>query len=62
MMVDVIAEIRTKIADYNQQISEYLLAGNSASHEDYMKQVGKAHAFRLILQDLEELEQKYIEE
>jgi phage shock protein A len=61
-MLDVIEAIRGRIEEYEAQLSEYLLNGNSHTHEDYMKQVGKAHAFKLIKQDLEEIEQRYIED
>jgi len=61
-MLDVIEAIRGRIEDYETQLTEYLLGGGSHTHEDYMKQVGKAHAFKLIRQDLEEIEQRYIED
>ena len=61
-MLDVIEALRKRIDEHQTQLSEYLLNGNSHTHEDYMKQVGKAHAFKLIKQDLEEIEQRYIED
>lgn len=59
--MDVIEVLRKRIEEYEAQLSEHLLGGGASTYEDYMKQVGKAHAFKLILQDLEEIEQRYIE-
>jgi len=61
-MLDVIEVIRGRIEEYETQLAEYLLGGGAPTHDDYMKQVGKAHAFKLIRQDLEEIEQRYIED
>ena len=60
--MDVIELIRNRIEDYNQQLGEYLLAGHAKTHEDYVLLVGKADAFYTILRDLEEIEQRYIED
>lgn len=61
-MLDAIEHLRKRIEEYEAQLAEYLLGGGAATHDDYMKQVGKAHAFKLIKQDLEEIEQRYIED
>lgn len=61
-MLDVIEALRKKIEEYEAQLSEHLLGGGASTYDDYMKQVGKAHAFKLILQDLDEIEQRYIED
>jgi hypothetical protein len=61
-VLDVIEQLRKRIEEYEAQLAEYLLGGGAPTHDDYMKQVGKAYAFKLILQDLEEIEQRYIED
>ena len=61
-MLDVIEAIRKRIDHYEAQLSEHLLGGGAPTYDDYMKQVGKAHAFKLIKQDLEDIEQRYIED
>ena len=61
-MMDVIELIRSRIEDYTTQLSEHMLAGGAKSHEDYVRLVGKADAFYTVLRDLEEIEQRYIEE
>lgn len=60
--MDVIEALRKRIDEYEAQLADYLLGGGASTHDDYMKQVGKAHAFKLIRQDLDEIEQRYIED
>lgn len=61
-MLDVIEVLRKKIEEYEAQLSEHLLSGGASNYDNYMKQVGKAQAFKLIRQDLDEIEQRYIED
>jgi hypothetical protein len=62
-MLDVIEAIRgLGLRNMKRSCPSTCLTGTRTAHEDYMKQVGKAHAFKLIKQDLEEIEQRYIED
>lgn len=61
-MLDVIEAIRKRIEDHKVQLSEHLLAGGANTHDEYMYLVGKANGLRMVLQDLEEIEQRYIED
>ncbi|MGB0402226.1 hypothetical protein [Stenotrophomonas sp.] len=60
--MDLIEALRRRIDEYKGQMSEFLLAGGASTTEAYAKIVGKAEALELILTDLHELEQRYIEE
>lgn len=53
--------IKTKIADYKSSIELFLAEGGAATHEDYVKLTGKYEAFRILEEDLLEIEKKYIE-
>ena len=56
-----IALIKNKIADYKSSIELFLAEGGATTHEDYVKLTGKYEAFRLLEEDLSEIEKKYIE-
>ena len=56
-----IALIKSKIADYKSSIELFLAEGGATTHEDYVKLTGKYEAFRLLEEDLSEIEKKYIE-
>jgi hypothetical protein len=60
--MDVIEAIRSRIEDHREQISDHLLSGGANSYDEYMYFVGKAQTLRTVLQDLEEIEQRYIED
>lgn len=53
--------IKTKIADYKSSIELFLAEGGASTHEDYVKLTGKYEAFRILEEDLLEIEKKYIE-
>ena len=53
--------IKTKIADYKSSIELFLAEGGATTHEDYVKLTGKYEAFRILEEDLLEIEKKYIE-
>ncbi len=53
--------IKNKIADYKSSIALFLAEGGATTHEDYVKLTGKYEAFRLLEEDLLEIEKKYIE-
>ena len=53
--------IKTKIADYKSSIELFLAEGGASTHEDYVKLTGKYEAFRMLEEDLLEIEKKYIE-
>tara|TARA_Y100001972_G_scaffold23027_1_gene27607 strand:+ start:938 stop:1126 length:189 start_codon:yes stop_codon:yes gene_type:complete len=53
--------IKNKIADYKSSIELFLAEGGATTHEDYVKLTGKYEAFRLLEEDLSEIEKKYIE-
>ena len=56
-----IALIKSKITDYKSSIELFLAEGGATTHEDYVKLTGKYEAFRLLEEDLSEIEKKYIE-
>tara|TARA_B100000683_G_scaffold248690_1_gene262146 strand:- start:2850 stop:3050 length:201 start_codon:yes stop_codon:yes gene_type:complete len=56
-----IALIKSKIEDYKSSIELFLAEGGATTHEDYVKLTGKYEAFRLLEEDLSEIEKKYIE-
>jgi len=56
-----LALIKSKIADYKSSIELFLAEGGATTHEDYVKLTGKYEAFRLLEEDLLEIEKKYIE-
>ena len=60
--MDVIEAIRKRIEEHRTQLGEHMLSGGANDYEEYMYLVGKAQAFRGVLQDLEEIEQRYIED
>lgn len=60
--MDVIEAIRSRIEEHTAHLSEHLLSGGAGTHEEYMYVVGKASGLRKVLQDLEEIEQRYIED
>ena len=53
--------IKNKIADYKSSIELFLAEGGATTHEDYVKLTGKYEAFRMLEEDLLEIEKKYIE-
>ena len=53
--------IKSKIEDYKSSIELFLAEGGATTHEDYVKLTGKYEAFRLLEEDLSEIEKKYIE-
>lgn len=53
--------IKNKIADYKSSIELFLAEGGATTHEDYVKLTGKYEAFRILEEDLLEIEKKYIE-
>lgn len=61
-MLDVIEALRKRIDEHQQKLSEHMMAGGANDHEEYMYLVGKAQGFRAVLQDIEEIEQRYIED
>ena len=56
-----LALIKGKIADYKSSIELFLAEGGATTHEDYVKLTGKYEAFRMLEEDLLEIEKKYIE-
>jgi hypothetical protein len=60
--MDVIELLRKRIEEYEAQLSAHLLGGGASTHEEYMHLVGKGRAFRILKQDLEEIERRYIED
>jgi len=61
-VLDVIEALRKRIENHKTQLSDHMLSGGAKSHEDYMRLVGRAEGFRTVLQDLEDIEQRYIED
>ena len=57
----ILALIKNKIADYKSSIELFLAEGGATTHEDYVKLTGKYEAFRMLEEDLFEIEKKYIE-
>ncbi len=57
----ILALIKNKIADYKSSIELFLAEGGATTHEDYVKLTGKYEAFRMLEEDLLEIEKKYIE-
>lgn len=57
----ILALIKNKIADYKSSIELFLAEGGATTHEDYVKLTGKYEAFRILEEDLLEIEKKYIE-
>ena len=57
----ILALIKNKILDYKSSIELFLAAGGATTHEDYVKLTGKYEAFRMLEEDLLEIEKKYIE-
>ena len=61
MNAPLIALIKSKIADYKSSIELFLAEGGAKTQEDYVKLTGKYEAFRILEEDLLEIEKKYIE-
>lgn len=61
-MLDVIEAIRKRVEDHKAQLAEHMLGGGANTYDEYMHLVGKANGLRMVLQDLEEIEQRYIED
>jgi|TARA_B100001094_G_C18166940_1_gene792691 hypothetical protein len=53
--------IKGKIAEYKSSIELFLAEGGAKTQEDYVKLTGKYEAFRIIEEDLSEIEKRYIE-
>ena len=53
--------IKSKIAEYKSSIELFLAEGGAKTQEDYVKLTGKYEAFRIIEEDLREIEKRYIE-
>ena len=53
--------IKGKIAEYKSSIELFLAEGGAKMQEDYVKLTGKYEAFRIIEEDLSEIEKRYIE-
>ena len=53
--------IKGKIAEYKSSIDLFLAEGGAKTQEDYVKLTGKYEAFRIIEEDLSEIEKRYIE-
>ena len=56
-----LAIIKGKIVDYKSSIELFLAEGGAKTHEEYVKLTGKYEAFRILEEDLSEIEKKYIE-
>lgn len=53
--------IKGKIAEYKSSIELFLAEGGAKTQEDYVKLTGKYEAFKIIEEDLSEIEKRYIE-
>ena len=53
--------IKGKISEYKRSIELFLAEGGAKTQEDYVKLTGKYEAFRIIEEDLREIEKRYIE-
>ena len=53
--------IKGKISEYKSSIELFLAEGGAKTQEDYVKLTGKYEAFRIIEEDLSEIEKRYIE-
>ena len=56
-----IAVIKGRIAEYKSSIELFLAEGGAPNHEEYLKLTGKYEAFRIIEEDLSEIEKRYID-
>ncbi len=56
----ILALIKNKIADYKSSIALFLAEGGAATHEDYVKLTGKYEAFRMLEEDLLEIEKNIL--
>ena len=56
----ILALIKNKIADYKSSIELFLAEGGATTHEDYVKLTGKYEAFRILEEDLLEIEKNIL--
>jgi len=54
--------VKARIAQYKEQLSEHLMSGGAKDHVDYVRAVAKANAFDLVLNDIADIEKRYIED
>jgi methyl coenzyme M reductase subunit C-like uncharacterized protein (methanogenesis marker protein 7) len=55
-------ELKRKIEDYKTQATQHLLQGHVKDYESFREVVGKVAAFQYILDDIVDIQRKYIEE
>lgn len=61
METDIFSLITRRADEYTDQITTYLTAGNVSDMEQYKLLVGKLEGIQLLLGDIKDIEQRYIE-
>jgi hypothetical protein len=61
-VLNVVEELRRRLTETREDLAEYLVNGNVDNHGEYMRIVGKAQGLQTALNELKELESKYIED
>lgn len=54
--------LRSRMNDYKESFSDYLMSGGPKDYEAYVKVVAKVEAVEALLEDISEIEQRYIED
>ena len=60
--MDPIREIKKRIEEYRGNVSGHMMSGGVKSYEDYRFALGKVAAFNVILNDIADIEKKYLDE
>jgi hypothetical protein len=60
--VNELEALRRRMNEYKEQVTEYLLAGGAKDYVQYAKATAKVEAIEIMLADITEIEQRYIED
>jgi hypothetical protein len=54
--------LRSRMNGYKESLADYLMSGGPKDYEAYVKVVAKVEAVEALLEDISEIEQRYIED
>ena len=54
--------LRSRMNEYKESLADYLMSGGPKDYEAYVKVVAKIEAIDALLEDISEIEQRYIED
>lgn len=61
MQIDIVPTLLAKIAEQRSSIEQFLANGGAKSYEDYCRAIGEYAALGKIIDDIKDVEQRFIE-